>query len=137
MTAGTDRGHEPIAFVGSDRFALLQDIADAVIVADAVSGLIVFWNRAAERLLGYSSEEALALTAEMIVVPRIRPLLRATLGEFALTGGLPTLAEQRPLTLPVLCKEGSKRRRRPSGRVSRSSWRRSRMAFLPATVPVA
>jgi len=109
MTAGTDRGHEPIAFVGSDRFALLQDIADAVIVADAVSGLIVFWNRAAERLLGYSSEEALALTAEMIVVPRIRPLLRATLGEFALTGGLPTLAEQRPLTLPVLCKEGAER----------------------------
>lgn len=46
------------ALKGSDCFEdVLQASSDAVVMADS-SGRIIFWNRAAERLFGYSPEEA-------------------------------------------------------------------------------
>jgi PAS domain S-box-containing protein len=59
--------------VGSevDADALLQSVGDAVVLADA-EGRIVYWNPAAERLFGYTEEEALAGTLDLIVPERFR-----------------------------------------------------------------
>ena len=50
---------------------LLECIGDAVIVADA-NEKIVLWNAAATRIFGYSEEEALGNTLDLIVPERQR-----------------------------------------------------------------
>lgn len=52
--------------------AALTDLSDGVIVA-AADGTIRYWNPAAERILGWSSEEALGQNLELIVPDRHRP----------------------------------------------------------------
>lgn len=57
----------------SDRLAraLLSDMPDALIVADA-SGLIRFWNAGAERLFGFTAAEALGRSLDIIIPERLR-----------------------------------------------------------------
>ena len=43
---------------------LVHNLADAVVVADP-EGTITFWNDAAERLFGWSSNEAVGQTPEL------------------------------------------------------------------------
>ncbi len=50
---------------------LVRRLADAAIIADA-TGTIVFWNDAAERLFGWSPEEAVGQTLDLIVPERLR-----------------------------------------------------------------
>jgi PAS domain S-box-containing protein len=50
---------------------LVVDLADAVVVADT-AGTIVFWNRAAERLFGWTAHEALGTSLDLIVPERQR-----------------------------------------------------------------
>jgi PAS domain S-box-containing protein len=52
---------------------LLECIGDAVIVADAHEK-IVLWNAAATRIFGYSEEEALGNTLDLIVPERQRQM---------------------------------------------------------------
>lgn len=54
-----------------DLLQLLDSVGDAVIVADAHEK-IVLWNPAATRIFGYSEEEALGNTLDMIVPERQR-----------------------------------------------------------------
>jgi PAS domain S-box-containing protein len=56
-----------------DRFSrtLVRDAPDAVIYADA-SGLIQFWNSAAERIFGFSEAEALGRSLDIIVPENLR-----------------------------------------------------------------
>ncbi|HQR85037.1 MAG TPA: PAS domain-containing protein [Polynucleobacter sp.] len=54
-----------------DLTQLLDAIGDAVIVADAQEK-IVLWNAAASRIFGYSEEEALGSTLDLIVPERQR-----------------------------------------------------------------
>ena len=54
-----------------DLLQLLDCIGDAVIVADAHEK-IVLWNAAATRIFGYSEEEALGNTLDLIVPERQR-----------------------------------------------------------------
>ncbi|MES2585721.1 MAG: PAS domain-containing protein [Pseudomonadota bacterium] len=54
-----------------DLIQLLDCIGDAVIVADAHEK-IVLWNAAATRIFGYSEEEALGNTLDLIVPERQR-----------------------------------------------------------------
>jgi len=49
----------------------VEAAADAIIAADA-DGSIVFWNSAAERIFGYSRDEALAKTLDIIIPERLR-----------------------------------------------------------------
>lgn len=51
--------------------ALVRGLADAVIVADP-KGTIAFWNDAATRLFGWSSEEACGAPLEIIIPERLR-----------------------------------------------------------------
>ncbi len=56
-----------------DRFSrtLVHDAPDAVIYADA-GGLIRFWNRAAERVFGFSEAEALGHSLDIIIPEDLR-----------------------------------------------------------------
>jgi PAS domain S-box-containing protein len=51
--------------------ALLTNLADAVVVADA-AGTICFWNAAAERTFGWTAEEAVGASLDMIIPERQR-----------------------------------------------------------------
>jgi PAS domain S-box-containing protein len=51
--------------------ALAREAGDAIVVADS-AGLIVFWNRAAERIFGHSEAEALHESLDLIIPPRLR-----------------------------------------------------------------
>ena len=51
--------------------ALICAMADAVVVADG-AGNIVLWNAAAERLFGYSEQEALGASLDLIIPERLR-----------------------------------------------------------------
>jgi PAS domain S-box-containing protein len=51
--------------------ALVASIGDAVVVADA-GGAITLWNAAAERMFGYSEEEALGRSLDLITPERLR-----------------------------------------------------------------
>jgi PAS domain S-box-containing protein len=50
---------------------LARDLADAVIVADP-EGTIVFWNAAATNLFGWSEEEAIGSSLDLIIPERLR-----------------------------------------------------------------
>ncbi len=54
-----------------DLHQLVECVGDAIIVADAHEK-IVLWNPAATRIFGYSEEEALSQTLDMIVPDRQR-----------------------------------------------------------------
>jgi len=58
---------EPMSLAES----ILEHMADAVIFADA-TGTIARWNRAATALFGYSAEEALGQTLDLIVPEHLR-----------------------------------------------------------------
>lgn len=50
---------------------LVQDLADAVVIADP-AGIIVFWNGAATNLFGWSDDEAVGRSLDLIIPERLR-----------------------------------------------------------------
>lgn len=54
-----------------DAMQLVEGAGDAVIVADA-EGTIVLWNGAAERIFGFTKDEALGQTLDIITPERFR-----------------------------------------------------------------
>lgn len=59
------------AVTAPDLAQLVHDLADAVIVAGA-DGRIVLWNAAATRLFGWTEEEALSRSLDLIIPERFR-----------------------------------------------------------------
>jgi PAS domain S-box-containing protein len=59
---------EELARLGS---AVIRDIPDAVIYADR-SGAIRFWNEGAVRIFGFSPQEALGQSLDLIIPERLR-----------------------------------------------------------------
>lgn len=51
--------------------ALAEHAGDAVIYVDA-AGVVRFWNRGAERILGFSRAEALGRRIDIIIPPQLR-----------------------------------------------------------------
>lgn len=56
-----------------DRFyrTLVREAPDAIIYADA-QGTIAFWNRAAERIFGFSEAEAMGKSLDFIIPEKLR-----------------------------------------------------------------
>lgn len=54
-----------------DHAALVQAVGDAVVVCDA-AGAIVVWNPAAERMFGFTAEEAMGRSLDIIIPERLR-----------------------------------------------------------------
>lgn len=50
---------------------LIRAIGDGVVIADA-AGTITLWNAAAERIFGFSAEEALGQSLDLIIPERLR-----------------------------------------------------------------
>ena len=50
---------------------LVRDLADAVVIADA-AGTIVFWNGGATALFGWSADEAVGQSMDLIIPERLR-----------------------------------------------------------------
>jgi PAS domain S-box-containing protein len=50
---------------------LVMELADAVVVADT-AGTICFWNNAAERVFGWTAEDALGASLDLIIPERQR-----------------------------------------------------------------
>ena len=77
----TDEGGEAPCFAASldqrkdvpvDQLAeLVVRLADAVIIAEA-DGTIAFWNEAAARLFGFTADEAVGKTLDLIIPERLR-----------------------------------------------------------------
>jgi PAS domain S-box-containing protein len=57
----------------TDRFSwkLIHEGPDAIVYAD-YGGLIRFWNRGAERIFGYSAQEAIGMSLDIIMPERLR-----------------------------------------------------------------
>jgi PAS domain S-box-containing protein len=56
---------------GVDTQALVTAAGDAIVVCDA-GGAITLWNPAAERMFGYSEQEALGQSLDIIIPERLR-----------------------------------------------------------------
>lgn len=84
---------------------ITQAARDAIITADA-TGIIRFWNPAAERIFRYSAEEAVGRDMmELIVPPQHHEAKRRGLAEFARTGCGAAIGKT--LELTALRKDGS------------------------------
>jgi PAS domain S-box-containing protein len=75
--------------------AILEQAADAVIFADR-GGVIRLWNRAATALFGFTGEEALGTSLDLIIPEHLRPahwagFRRAIESGTTRLGGRPTL----------------------------------------------
>jgi PAS domain S-box-containing protein len=69
-----------------ERFrSVAQSASDAIISANS-SGNIIFWNRAAENMFGYSAEEALGRPVSLIIPDRFRPAHQEGIQRVGTTG---------------------------------------------------
>lgn len=84
-------------------FELLRD---AVVVAEAGAGQIVFWNPAVENIFGYPADEAIGSPIEMLMPDRMRELHRHGLARFNRTGHGGYIDSHAPIELPALRKGG-------------------------------
>ncbi len=82
---------------------LVDDLADAVVVADT-EGCILHWNRAATRLFGFTADEALGATLDLIIPERLRTRHWAGYAHAMATGT--TRYGERLLEVPAVHRDG-------------------------------
>lgn len=86
---------------------ILEGSPDAILVSDR-TGLIRFWNGAAERTFGFTAAEALGVSMDLIVPERLRG--RHWEGwEKVMATGTTRYGEGQLLAVPALHKDGSQR----------------------------
>jgi len=79
---------------------------DALVVADVVSGRIVRWNPAAERLFGYTMSEAIGRPFDMLMAPPVARVHRERIAHYARTGEAHVLSARTPVGVPAVTKSG-------------------------------
>ncbi len=85
--------------------AILRTRSDAIIAADP-DGIVRFWNPGAERLFGYSAEEAVGRSLDLIIPERLRE--RHWQGyRRVMAGGRSRYGEADVLAVPALRKDGA------------------------------
>ena len=82
---------------------IVKDMAEAIVVSDR-NGIVVFWNRAAEAMFGYSAGEALGQTLDLIIPERFRA--RHWAGYRAVMSSGVTRYGQQLLAVPAIRKDG-------------------------------
>lgn len=85
--------------------SLVHQLADAVVIAD-IDGTIVFWNEAATRLFGWSADDAVGRTLDLIIPERQRERHWAGYRRVMATGH--TDYGERLLEVPALRRDGSR-----------------------------
>lgn len=84
-----------------------QFVGDAVVVADVPSGRIVLWNPAAEAMFGYTAQEALESTLDILVPDRMRAMHQSGMARFAQSGTGHLIEARDPFEMPAVCKDGT------------------------------
>jgi PAS domain S-box-containing protein len=85
---------------------LFDKVRDAVIVAEAGSGRVLFWNLAATKVFGYPPSEARGMLVETLVPEHLKECHRAGLARYAQTGQGPYVESEEYLELPAVRKDG-------------------------------
>jgi PAS domain S-box-containing protein len=85
--------------------AVLSTRSDALVAADR-DGVIRFWNPGAERIFGYSSEEALGRSLDLIIPERLRARHWEGYAQVMATGKS-RYGEGDVLSVPALRKDGA------------------------------
>lgn len=85
---------------------LFDDIADAVIVANAPDGRILLWNAAATKIFGYSEAEALAMNVAVLVPDNLKERHCAGLAHYAATNQGNIIGSGEAVRLPGIRKGG-------------------------------
>jgi PAS domain S-box-containing protein len=86
-----------------DLDAFAQAAADAIIAADA-GGKIIFWNPAAQRIFGFTADEALGQSLDLIIPERFRVRHWEGYGQVMSTGK--TKYQSDVLRVPALHRDG-------------------------------
>ncbi|MBU6428743.1 MAG: PAS domain S-box protein, partial [Cyanobacteria bacterium REEB65] len=86
---------------------LFYAMHDAIIVGDTSTGTIVLWNPGAERLFGYTAEEAIGQPMAMLVPEHLKEAHNSGIARYAETGAGDLVQSHRPIELPSLGKDGS------------------------------
>jgi PAS domain S-box-containing protein len=103
--AGELYGSSPSEF----GFGLLFDsIRDAVVVCDLRDQTIVMWNPAAEAMFGYSPDEAIGSSLDLLVPDHLKALHRAGLERVHAAGERTLLDVGQAVVLEALAKNGTK-----------------------------
>jgi PAS domain S-box-containing protein len=84
---------------------IVEEMPEAVIFADR-QGVVRLWNRAAETMFGYSADEALGQSLDLIVPERFRARHWEGYGHVMATGV--TSYGQRLLAVPAMRKDGQR-----------------------------
>jgi PAS domain S-box-containing protein len=113
MTTAGDEGGEAPCFAhlladhvpptDDDLANLVRQLADAVVVADS-DGVITFWNDAASRIFGWSADEAVGRSLDLIIPERLRERHWAGYHQTMATGH--TSYGDRLLEVPALHRDG-------------------------------
>jgi PAS domain S-box-containing protein len=85
---------------------LFQAVRDAVIVAHASSGQIVLWNPAAETVFGYTAQEAVGMSIEVLVPRRLQLQHREGLAHYNATGHGAIIDGRRVVEVPAVSRSG-------------------------------
>lgn len=101
-----ERGDPDVRLVDLGIGKLFGRVRDAVVVADAASQQIVLWNPAAERIFGYTTEEALKLKVEALVPEGLKDRHRTGMAHYERTGHGPYIDSHVVLDLPAVKKDG-------------------------------
>lgn len=89
--------------VSFDLESFIQAAGDAIIAANG-EGVIIFWNPAAERIFGFTAEEALGHSLDLIIPERFRERHWAAYRKVMLSGQTRYSAEV--LRVPAVRKDG-------------------------------
>ncbi len=85
---------------------LFNKIRDAVVVADAASGVIVLWNHAAERMFGYTEEEAFGASIEIVIPERFWQTHRDGMATYLQTFHGSLIDSDNPIAISARHKDG-------------------------------
>lgn len=96
---------EPMNYFGALAKAVLSSGSDAIIAADK-DGIIRFWNPGAERIFGYSSEEAIGASLDIIIPERLRQRHWEGYGH-VMSGGESRYSHGDILAVPSVRKDGA------------------------------
>ena len=103
------------------RLAAIVESSNDAIIAKDLSGVVFAWNRAAERLFGYTASEMIGQPLTVIFPPDRMEEEAFILGQIAVVKQSNTM--RRPGAAKMAESSGSQQRFHPSGTPAAKSWR--------------
>jgi PAS domain S-box-containing protein len=85
---------------------LFDRLLDAVVIARLTTGRIVLWNRAAEKLFGYTAREAIGRSIEMLMPEPVARLHRSGLERYLRSGHGLIVDAETPVEMPARTRHG-------------------------------